>query len=124
MASMTSAVSPGCQRYASSDKDGTLTLGGIDTAQTQKFVKAHKSKALVLAFSADGVILASGSADQSVKLWNAITGDLVAILTGHTDRISGLAFSPDGTTLASGSYDRTVKLWDVTGAMKKAGVEK
>jgi WD40 repeat protein len=117
--SMTSAVSPGCQRFASSDKEGTLTLGGLETTETQKFVKAHKSWAFALAFSADGLTLASGGADKTIKLWDAVTGVPLATLTGHTDRISGLAFSPDGKTLASGSYDRTVKLWDVSKVVKK-----
>ena len=116
---MTAAVSPGCQRFASSDMEGTLTLGGLETAQTQIFVKAHKSWAFALTFSADGLTLASGGADRSIKLWDAITGDPLATLTGHTDRISGLAFSPNGKTLASGSFDRTVKLWDVSKVMKK-----
>ncbi len=122
---MATAISPGCQRFAIGEKEGTVILGGIEATQPQKFVKAHKTEAMALAFSRDSLIIASGSADKTVKLWHAITGDALGSLTGHTDRISGLAFSPDGKTLASGSHDRTVKLWDVSRAMKKkAGAEK
>jgi WD40 repeat protein len=114
------AVSPRCQRYASIDKEGTLTIGGIETTQIQKSVTAHKGTALALAFSADGLTLASGGgADRSVKLWDAITLEHLITLTGHTDRIAGLAFSPDGRMLASGSFDKTVKLWDVAKVLKK-----
>ena len=62
----------------------------------------------------DGKTLASGSADQSVRLWDVATHRQVGPpLTGHTDAVNSVAFSPDGKTLASGSADDTVRLWDV-----------
>ena len=65
-----------------------------------------------MAFSPDGATLASGSADETVGLWDAATGEPKGTLTGHKDAINYLAFSSDGTTLASGSVDGTVLLWD------------
>ena len=66
-----------------------------------------------MAFSPDGTRIASGSDDNTVRLWDAATGQPIGHpLTGHTDAVSSVAFSPDGTRIASGSGDNTVRLWD------------
>lgn len=62
-------------------------------------------------FSPDGKLLATGSFDRTIKLWDTASGQELATLTGHGDRVWRVAFSPDGKTLASASADRTVKLW-------------
>ena len=74
---------------------------------------AHTGFVESVAFSPDGKTLASGSEDQTIKLWDVATGGNIATLKGHTGSVEAVAFSPDGKTLASGSSDQTVKLWDV-----------
>ena len=69
-----------------------------------------------MSFSRDGLTLASGSSDRTVRLWDVASATEIATLTGHTDGVHSVSFSPDGATLASGSSDRTVRLWDVASA--------
>jgi WD40 repeat protein len=70
-----------------------------------------------IAFSADSQRLASGSADETVKIWDATTGACIQTLEGHNDWVNSVAFSADGQWLASGSRDETVTIWDAaTGA--------
>ncbi len=61
-------------------------------------------------------MLASGSDDGTVKLWNTNTGDCVSTLTGHRNCVVSVAWNNDGTKLASGSYDTTVRIWSVGSA--------
>ena len=74
----------------------------------------HTDSVYGVAFSADGALLATASADRTVRLWNVATGQPHgAPLKGHTDAVRGVAFSADGTLLATASADRTVRLWNV-----------
>lgn len=64
--------------------------------------QGHTAGVPSLAFSPEGMLLASGSLDSSVRLWEVDTGKNVAILQGHNTRVNAIAFSPDGKLLASG----------------------
>ena len=78
-------------------------------------VKGHTSAVSSLAFKPNSYLLASGSGDKTIRIWDV--GDNtnlrhVRTLRGHTDYISLVAWSPDGRTLASASWDGTVRLWN------------
>ena len=76
-----------------------------------------------VAFSPDGTLLASGSANGTIKVWNVNTKEEVDTLEGHTNRIFSVDFSADGTLLASGAQDNTVRLWNVTTGTPVATLE-
>lgn len=63
-----------------------------------------------IAFSNDGMTLASGSIDGSIQLWQISDNALLETVRGNGEEITSLVFSPDGQTLASGSLDGTIRL--------------
>jgi WD40 repeat protein len=107
---------------ASGHEDQTIKLWNVDINSPQalepdlqpfQILRGHSDRILSIAFSPDQKILASGSADRSIKLWDAQTGKLLKSLQGHRSWVWGITISPDSKFLASGSYDHTVKLWDL-----------
>jgi WD40 repeat protein len=78
-----------------------------------KTLRGHLNRVWTIAFSPDGQMLASGSDDQTIRLWNARDGNCLKVLQGHTSGVTSVRFSPNGQTLASGSEDASVRLWSV-----------
>eukprot|EP01043_Picozoa_sp_COSAG02_P033365 COSAG02_NODE_2273_length_9263_cov_10.296377_1_plen_780_part_10 len=76
----------------------------------------HSDDVNSASFSPDGTKVVSGSHDQTVRIWDAVTGECEQTLQGHSSHVTSASFSPDGTKVVSGSHDRTVRIWDaVTG---------
>jgi WD40 repeat protein len=85
-------------------------------------LQGHTRYVFSLAFSSSGQeqLLASGSVDGTVRLWDMRTMECMAVLKGHTGYVHSVAFSPDGRLLASASGDCTVRLWVVVELKEKA----
>ena len=66
-----------------------------------------------VAFGPNLNILASGSGDETIKIWNVNNGSQIRQLKGHSDYIRSVAFSPNGKMLASGSDDCIIKIWNI-----------
>ena len=72
-----------------------------------------KTRVDTVAFSPDNSVLASGSRDNTIRLWDVPNRRHLSTLVGHTDKVNVVIFSPDGKPLASASKDKTVQLWDI-----------
>ena len=88
-----------------------LPAGAIARLGTNRLRHAAQVNSVV--FSPDSKLLASGSHDKTVRLWEVATGKELRRLEGHQGAILALALSPDGKVLASGGEDRTTRLWDM-----------
>ncbi|RYP47535.1 hypothetical protein DL768_006412 [Monosporascus sp. mg162] len=75
-------------------------------------LEGHVNEVNSVAFSHHDMYLASGSDDNTVKLWDAATGKCIQTLEGHGSWVNSVAFSHDDKHLASGSSDTTIKIWD------------
>src|SRR5205823_6541897 len=97
-----------------------FALGVPAFAEPRVIMKGHTLALGGLAYSADGLHVATGSYDHTAKVWEAATGKELVTLAGHGATVEGVAFSPDGKFLATGSYDGTVKLWEWTAGKELA----
>src|SRR5262249_820031 len=98
----------------------TVRLWDVKTGETKAILQGHTSFVNSVAFSPDGLTLASGSKDATVRLWDVKTGQTKATLSGLVPCFFSVAFSPDGLILAS-SYGSEVQLWDAkTGLINTA----
>ena len=94
---------------------GSLGIWIYDTATDKEIslLTGYGYAISALSYSPDGSILAGGSADGVIRLWDPETGEILQTLDRHWASIRSLVYSPDGSILASGSRDRTVHLWNL-----------
>ena len=91
----------------------------VATATPLKTLRGHRDDVMSVAYSPDGSIIATGSWDYTIRLWDGLTGEYQKTLTGHKWGVETVSFSPDSLTLASGGQDNTIRFWDVeTGRQK------
>lgn len=107
---------PAGERIITGDADGHLRVwdrGGIGQRPELRTFRGHQGPVSSIAFGGAHTIVASGSWDRSIRIWDLSAGRTIRTLTGHTDAVTSVRFSPDGRTLASASKDSTVRLWDL-----------
>jgi len=77
-------------------------------------IKAHAKTLSSLCFSRDGKWLATGSYDNTARLWEVSSGNLLRTSGGLTAPVPSVALSPDGTLLAAGTQEPSIRLWRVS----------
>lgn len=94
--------------------DATCKIWDAETGKHQHTFEGHLAGISAIAWNPDSRLLASGSDDKCIRLWDTSTGKPhPKAFVGHHNYVYCLAFSPKGNILVSGSYDEAVYLWDV-----------
>jgi len=102
--------------------DTTVRLWDLESGKVVRAFEGHESNVMAVAFSPDGRRVVSGSGstsfkevdtDNSIRLWDAVTGKELRRYAGPTDSVLGLAVAPDGRTFVSASADKTVRVWEL-----------
>src|SRR5205085_9075319 len=75
-------------------------------------LEGHSEAVQSVAFSPSGAQFASAGMDNTVRIWDTMTGKELHTLKGLTDRLS-IAFSPNGSRLVAASSDQTIRVWDL-----------
>ncbi|MFO0919314.1 MAG: protein kinase [Planctomycetaceae bacterium] len=105
------AVAASPRQLATADLRGTVQLWNSETRKPNGAPLKVSGQPQALAFSPDEALLAVGTNDGVISLWDAQTGESRGLLKGHEDAVTRLLFLPEGP-LVSASRDHTVRVWD------------
>lgn len=86
----------------------------IQNTRKLQILQGHTDRVISIAFSPDGTILASGSDDKTIKIWQLASLNQQPTTIMAPGKVKAVIFSPDGKILASGGDDKAIKLWDMS----------
>lgn len=97
---------------------GVPVEGPIGPVGELRVLKGHGKEVKSVAFSPDGRQAASGSVDETIRIWDLATGKEDKTLRGHSKQVWNVAWLPNGRQVLSASWDGTARLWDVRTGME------
>ena len=99
-------------------RHGGVVRALVDAGAAVERLEGHGGAVWCVAWSPDGRRVATGSRDNTARIWDATTGEVVRALEEHGDAVNSVAWSPDGMRVATGSRDNTARIGDaVTGTV-------
>lgn len=98
---------------AAAYEDGNTKIWSAETGMCERMLEGKRGAVLSVAFSPNGLLLATGCMDGTVNIWSLLSGHLEHAFQGHHGPVSSIACSPDGAWLATGSCDRTGTIWSM-----------
>ncbi|HEX6184544.1 MAG TPA: TIR domain-containing protein [Pyrinomonadaceae bacterium] len=113
-------VPGGAQVVTAAEKSEVAWIRPLSGDAPVRRLEGHTGGVHGAAVSADGSLLACGTGEGAVHVWDAANGGELLSYKAHTDAVEGLAFSPDGGLLASGSQDGKVIVYDLKAEEKVA----
>ncbi|KAG0376997.1 hypothetical protein BGX24_006871 [Mortierella sp. AD032] len=123
------AISPNCKEFANATLNNDAEVVNIESGVGVLILSGHRGSIESICYSPDGNLIATGSKDKTVRMWqlsadvysvdNVDTADAVhvlryfRVLRGHSHTVTSVAFSPSGLRFASCSLDKTIRIIDV-----------
>jgi WD40 repeat protein/DNA-binding SARP family transcriptional activator len=108
------ALAPDAATFVAADLDHkTVSVRDAHTGEKLATLPGHSAEVLAVGYSPDGRFIASGSADGTLRLWNASSRRIVHVLRAHRGAVFATRFSADGKRLATLGGDRAVRVWDL-----------
>ncbi|CAE6431194.1 unnamed protein product [Rhizoctonia solani] len=107
------SISPDGLRVVVGYADGSLGIWDLQTgARFSESLVGHRDPVTCVVYSTNSDLIASGSYDTTIRVWDAGGLHTSYVLAGHSGPVHAITFSPDAATIASGSSDKTIRLWD------------
>lgn len=105
------AFSPNNRMVAMAGEEGILWLWKI--GERPQALRGHAGWISALTFDPEGTRIATGSIDGTVRLWDTVGGQSLAVLRGHSARITDVDFAQDGRLLVSSADDGRIRVWEI-----------
>jgi WD40 repeat protein len=115
-------LSSGIDRPLVHEAEAAL-FGAYQELQERMVLKGHKSSLWSASFSPDGRRIVTASEDNTARVWDAQTGEVIHIFEGHTGSVRTAVFSPDGQRVVTASTDHTARVWNLETGKQSAILE-